>query len=176
MKKFASMFVTALLLSEISFSQPTANPDPSHGNVVLADNSIINGSVQDNIRKKGEVVVTNNGKKTKYKAADINGAQIGNIKYITYSYTFYEVVLEGKNITLLRKANEPSGVQYNGSEAIVVSSEGNIDDLFIRKAGGSLKLLTKANIKEVLGVCAASFDTKNFDLENVKKAVEACDK
>jgi len=65
-------------------------------------------------------------------------------------------------------------VQYNGADAIVVSSEGSIDDLFVKKADGNIKLLTKKNYKEVLGDCAGTIDA--FSVENVKKSVEACDK
>ncbi len=179
MKKSLSMIAIALGLSAAAYAQPTpaANASAVNGQVVLFDNSTITGTIQDNIRKKGEVVIVANGKKTKYKAADISSVLIGTIRYITHNYTFYEVVSEGKNVTLLRKANEPSGVQYNGSDAISITSEGNVDDLFIRKAGaGSLQLLTKNNVKEVLGACATGFDSGKFDSESVKKLVEDCNK
>jgi len=184
MKKFASLIVIALYLQ---VSAVNAQPSPTSstdefisGQIVLPDNSIVSGSLKENIRKKGEVIVLNGEKKTKYKAGDISSVNIGNARFLIYNYTFYEVISEGRNITLLRKANEPSGVQYNGSDAIVISSEGDIDDLFIRKTGdASLQLLTKKNLKEVLGkicsTCVAAIDNSKFDAESVKKAVEDCD-
>ncbi len=175
MKKFLSFLMIASLFSATAFAQPTpaANANSTNGTVVLFDNTTVSGAVTDNIKKKGEVVITIDGKKSKYKAADISSAQIGNARFITFNYTFYEVMSEGKNFTLLRKANEPSGVQQIGSEVIAIRSEGDVDDLFVRKAGANgLQLLTKNNVKEVLGVCDG--DVKGVELESVKKAVANC--
>ena len=137
MKKKLNLIVCVLLLhAAVIFAQPSPGNDPDitvSGQVVLPDNSTVSGSVKDNIRKKGELTILNNGKKTKYKAGDISTAQVGSSNYITWNYTFYEILWQGKNLTLLRKANEPSGVQYSGSNAVVVSSEGDVDDLFIRE-------------------------------------------
>ncbi len=180
-----SLIACALLLqASVLIAQPSPRTDPETaviGQVVLPDNSTVSGSIRDNIRKKGELTLINNSKKTKYKAGDISTAQVGGSNYITWNYTFYEILWQGKNLTLLRKANEPAGVQYNGSDAVAVTSEGNIDDLFIRKSGdASLLLLTKKNAKEVLGKicssCATAIDAAKFDAETVKKAVEDCDK
>lgn len=184
MKKTISLIIFGSLLQLSALhAQPAPASDPSgftNGQVVLPDNSTVTGSVKDNIRKKGEVTLVNEGKTTKYKAADINSVRIGNVLFITSNYTFYELIWEGKNISLLRKANEPSGVQYNGSDPVVISSEGSIDDLFIKKTGdASLQLLTKKNVKEVLGGicsnCVTAIDATKFDAASVKKAVENCD-
>jgi len=183
MKKTFSLIVYALLWQVSAvIAQPAGDPDAAvSGQIVLPDNSTVSGTIKDNIRKKGELTIVSNGKKTKYKAGDISSAQLGSSNYITWNYTFYEILWQGKNLTLLRKANEPSGVQYNGSEAISVTSEGNIDDLFARKKGdASLELLTKKTVKDVLGKicgsCASSVDATKFDTEAVKKAMEDCDK
>ena len=183
MKKLLSLAVLTLLL-QISNAQPAPEKDPEgyvSGQISLSDNSTVTGTVKDNIRKKGEVTVISNGKKTKYKAADISSLQIGSSTYITHNYTFYEVLWQGTNITLLRKANEPAGVQYNGTEPVVISSEGNVDDYFVKKGtGASLELITQKNVKEVLGKfcskCAVAIDATKFDITAVKKAVEDCDK
>jgi hypothetical protein len=178
MKKsvFAALLVSMLFVSRAS-AQQSANPNNAdgfaNGQVVLPDASILNGSIKENFRKKGELVIVADGKKTKYKAGDISSAKIGSSNYITNNYTFYEVVYAGQHLSLLRKASEPS-VQYNGADAIVVTSEGSVDDLFVKKADGTINLLTKKNYKEVLGACAGTIDA--FSVENVKKGVEACDK
>jgi len=183
MKKKLNLIVCVLLLhAAVIFAQPSPGNDPDitvSGQVVLPDNSTVSGSVKDNIRKKGELTILSNGKKTKYKAGDINTAQVGSSNYITWNYTFYEILWQGKNLTLLRKANEPSGVQYSGSNAVVVSSEGDVDDFFIRETGSpSLQWLTKKTIKEILGKSCSSCSTEitNFDTEAVKKAIADCDK
>ncbi|MBL7738819.1 MAG: hypothetical protein JNK14_06335 [Chitinophagaceae bacterium] len=179
MKRTFSLIAFSLLLHAVVMAQPAGDPEATvSGQITLPDNSTVSGSIKDNIRKKGELVVVNGGKKTKYKAGEINGAQVGAVNYLTWNYTFYEILWQGTTLTLLRKANEPAGVQYNGSDAVVVSSEGNVDDLFVRKKGeASLVLLTKKTAKEVLGKlcssCAGSMDA--FDTEAAKKALAACD-
>lgn len=182
-KVFYSLALALLLQTSAIYAQPSTINDPAQavsGQVVLPDNSAVTGSIKDNIRKKGELIVISGDKKTKYKASDITSAQVGSSQYITWNYTFYEVISLGKNLTLLRKANEPAGVQYNGSESVTVVSEGKVDDLFIRKNGdASLQILTKKNVKEVLGkicsTCVASIDDTKFDAESAKKAVAGCD-
>lgn len=80
---------------------------------------------------------------------------------------------------MLRKASEPASVQYNGSEPIVISSEGKVNDYFNQKDNGSIKLLTKKNVKEVLEqVCGSSNAIENGQLDKVtiQQALEACDK
>jgi hypothetical protein len=182
MKKVLSLFVLSAFMHS-AFAQPSPSNQPTtsaSGQIKLADNTSVEGSVQDNVRKKGELIITSNGKKTRYKAGDINGAVAGNITYITWNYTFYEIVFQGKNLTLLRKANEPAGVQHSGSNTIVVSSEGNIDDLFIRKNNDPApQLITNKNVKEILSTsckgCAGTIEIGSIDIENLRKAVEACD-
>jgi hypothetical protein len=184
MKKTISfLFITLFLNTAVLMAQPTpasAGDGYVSGKIILADNTEITGSIKDNIRKKGEVVFLQGDKKTKYKANDISGAEIGGAQYITNNYTFYEVMWKGSNTCLLRKANTPSGVQYAGTEPIVISpGEGNIDDLFFQK-GNSIQLLTKGNFKSVLSEncssCAAGIDVSKFDNDSVKKAIAACDK
>lgn len=185
MKKFLSLLALTVLLQVTNLTaQPAPEKDAEgyvSGQILLTDNSTITGTIKDNIRKKGEVTLLRDGKKTKYKAGEINSLQLGSSNYITNNYTFYEIIWQGKNITLLRKANEPSGVQYNGVEPVVVSSgEGNVDDYFIKKASdASLYLLNSKNVKEVLGKicsgCVATIDATKFDITIIKKAVETCD-
>lgn len=175
-KILAALVVTMLLVNGIN-AQQSANPTTADGfvsgQIVLPGGSPLVGSIKENIRKKGEITLLVDGKKTKYKAGDIASVRIGNTNYITNNYTFYEIVHGGNNVSLLRKASEPS-TQYNGTDAIVVTSEGDIDDLFFKKNEDAMKLVTKKNYKEVLGVCAGTIET--FNTDNVKKAVEGCDK
>ena len=185
MKKLLSLLsLTVLLQATTLTAQPAPEKDAEgyvSGQILLTDNSTVSGTIKDNIRKKGEVTVLRDGKKTKYKAGEINSVQIGSSNYITNNYTFYEIIWQGKNITLLCKANEPSGVQYNGVEPVVVSSgEGDIDDYFVKKAtDASLYLLDRKTAKDVLGKfcssCVATIDAVKFDITAIKKAVESCD-
>lgn len=167
------------LLSGIVYAQPAPAANPTsvpEQRIVLTNNEVVSGPITDNIRKKGEVVVQAGVKKTKYKASDIIRVELGATTYVSINYTFYEVLFAGKNITLLRKANQPSTVQYNGSEAMVISSEGNIDDLFIKKTSGALQLLTAKNISEILGqACPGIINAGNFNIETVKATIANCD-
>jgi hypothetical protein len=186
MKKLLSLLSLTVLLQATNLTaQPATEKDAEgyvSGQVLLTDNSTVSGTIKDNIRKKGEVTILRDGKKTKYKAGEINSVQIAGSNYITNNYTFYEIIWQGKKITLLRKANEPSGVQYNGVEPVVISSsEGDVDDYFAKKTNdASFYLLTSKTLKEVLGKfcssCAITPDATKFDIAAIKKAVEACDK
>lgn len=180
MKKTIILIAIAFSLNSALLAQPSSENTTAAttGKVVLPDNSIREGSVQDNIRKKGEIVIIADGKKTRYRAGEINRASVGGTSYITWNYTFYELVHQGKNLELYRKANEPAAVQYNGSEAVAISSEGKVDDLFLRKTGSqSLQLITAKNFRDLLsascGACATGIQAGDKDA--IRKAVETCD-
>ena len=179
------LFTLAVILTAAQFNSLIAQPSPAitpegtvSGQVTLTDNSTISGTIKENIRKKGEIVLVQDGKKTKYKAGDISQLSLNGATYVTQNYTFYEVIWAGEKLTLLRKASEP-GLQYNGSEAIVISSAGNIDDLFIKQTGStSLQQVDKKNYKTVLkGICntCTIADETKVDQSTIKKAVENCD-
>lgn len=181
MKKILILFAIALSTFQ-AYAQPSHGEVTSatNGKVVLPDNSVVEGVVQDNIRKKGEITIVIDGKKTKYKAGDINRASVGEYSFITWNYTFYEVIYQGRNLTLLRKANEPASVQYSGSDAVVVSSEGKVDDLFIKKGTNQApELVSGKKLKEILTStcpsCVAALDTTSPDQQAIRKAVELCD-
>lgn len=178
MKKAFTSLVCSILLVSLSYAQSASATDEVSGNIVLPDNTTVTGMIKDNIRKKGELTIVNNGKKTKYKASEIIGAQVGTVHYITWNFTFYEILWQGKNLALLRKANEPANVQYNGTEAISITSDGKVDDLFVKKnSDGTVSLINKKTAKEVLASicssCAPAGD--NFDAPAIQKILEACD-
>jgi hypothetical protein len=185
MKKFLNLSIVALLsFATSSFGQPI--PDNNipegfiSGQVILQDNSTLTAVIKDNIRKKGEVIVLADGKKTRYKANDLKNVRIGGTEYITNNYGFYEVIWQGSSLTLLRKANEPNGIQYTGNEPIAISSQGSVDDYFIKKADSPFQILTKKNVIQVLKslcvTCASANTTLQWDIAEIKKAVAECDK
>jgi hypothetical protein len=150
---------------------------PVPGQITLPDNSQLSGSIKDNIRKKGEVTFEVNGKKKKYKAGEVSSVQMGDTKYISINYTFYQVLSTGNGGTILRKANEPSEVQYNGNEAILISSEGKVDDLFIQTNANNIVLINKKNASEVLSrICPAQSNNELavVDATSVRKALDNC--
>jgi hypothetical protein len=150
---------------------------PVAGQITLPDNSQLSGSIKDNIRKKGEVTLEVNGKKKKYKAGEVSSVQFGDSKYISINYTFYQVLSTGGSGNVLRKANEPSEVQYNGNEAILISSEGRVDDLFIQTSANTIVLINKKNASDVLGkICPAQANNELavVDAATVRKALDGC--
>ena len=148
------------------------------GEIILPDNSRLTGNIKDNIRKKGEVILESNGEKKKFKAREVTSVQLGQRKFLSINYTFYEVLSTGNNGTILRKANEPSGVQYNGNDAFVISSPGKIDDLFIQPRGGAQVVhITKKNANEVLAsLCPGrvSSEVTVFDAGYVQTQLNNC--
>jgi hypothetical protein len=184
MKKLFALSSLMLFLLTVATAQPIPEKNKDgyvNGRVTLPDNTVITGTIKDNIRKKGEVIILNEGKKSKYLASDINSVEIGASHYITNNNTFFELVWESNSITLYRKANNPSAIQYNGTEPVVVNkSVGEIDDLFVKKTGdGTFYHLTSKNIKEVIGTscpsCVIAIAPSDFGLEAVKKALSSCD-
>ena len=180
-KLFSSLVIAALLQLPAVNAQPIPekNNDAVNGQVTLPDNSVMNGAVKDNIRKKGEVILLQDGKKTRYNADQVTSVQVGHTTYMTNNNTFYELIWQGRSITLLRKASRSSAIQYNGTDVVSASgSEGDVDDLFVKRANDpSFHLLTRKNQKEVLAMSCSTckIDETKFDTESVKKAVADCD-
>lgn len=147
------------------------------GEITLPDNTKLTGTIKDNIRKKGEVTIEVGGKKKKYKAGEVASVQIGTTKFISSNYAFYEVLSTHGTSKVLRKANEPSDIQYNGNDPIVITSEGKVDDIFIQANNTPLLLINKKNANEVLGkVCAAyvNQDLASFNAEFVSRTLNNC--
>ena len=84
------------------------------------------------------------------------------------------MIYETNSFSLLRKASEPAGVHYNGSEAVVVSSPGDIDDLFLKTQAGQ-QLLSKKNISEELGKVCPGIVIEKFEMEVIKNALAKCE-
>lgn len=184
MKKLIALSVLKAFLLTATTAQPIPEKNSdgfNPGKLILPDNSVIAGTIKDNIRKKGELILLREGKKTKFKANDLTSAEVEGSTYLSHNNAFYELVWQGNNLTLYRKASTSSGIQFNGTEPIVTgSSDGDVDDLFVKKNGDpSFYLLSKKNLKEVLGKicsnCTVSVDPTRSEIDNIKKAVADCD-
>lgn len=185
--KTKQLFFTSLLI--ISFSVAEAQtPAPSgftKGSVTLADGSVINGYVKDNIKKSASVVYVDNSganKKT-YSASQINAATVEATGYICISGDFFKTLSAGK-MNFLQKASNASGnVSYNGSEAIFNNgTEGKTGDYFVY-ADNKLKLLNKKTLESFintdLAVCAPAVEKAkaiNGDIAKLQEAVEIYNK
>ena len=64
MKKTMTILAGALLVTTFAYAQPVPAAEAS-AQILLPDNGTITGSVKENIRKKGEVQFTTDGKRTR---------------------------------------------------------------------------------------------------------------
>ena len=150
------------------------------GSVTLADGSVVNGYIKDNLKKSASVqFIDSKGMKKSYTASQVNGASIGDAKYTCISGDFFRTLSAGK-MNFLQKASNASGsLTFNGSEAVASSgTEGKVGDYFVF-ANNQLKLLTKKNldsfISNDLAVCAPAVEKAksiNGDIARLQEAVD----
>lgn len=166
------------------FLQTNAQEAPkgfTKGKVTLADNSVVNGFIKDNIRKDASVVLLVDGKEKKYNGADINAAEIDAITYNCMKGDFFKVVCNGE-LTFLQKASDASSKPTTvGSEVFFLSgTEGKPGDYFIfENKSQQLKLVSKKNLNDVVtnsfgGYAPAIEKAKaaQTDIAQLKEAVE----
>jgi len=166
------LFASTLISAQ---TKPSGSPVPEANRITLTNQQVLTGDIGDHIRKKGEITLVADGKKQRFKAADILEARIGNTRYISSNFTFFEVLAENRQFQLLRKANQPSDIQYNGTNPIVINSEGKIDDLFLKGPYGRLHLLSPKNWKEVLGTnCTVDDPAASFGVETIRRILDSC--
>ena len=166
----AILFATATLHAQ-STNGGTVPEGFTAGSVVTTDNASLSGYVKNNLKKNGEIIfISADGKKNKYNASQLAGLVVDNTNYIVVSNAFYKVVADGSKIKLLRKASTASGIQYNGSEAIAVSSgEGAYDDYFIQTvATGKMQLVRKKDFVKVFEIICADCSSLTENIKNNK--------
>lgn len=186
MKTKQLFFASLLIIScSVAKAQTAVTAGFTKGTITLADGSVINGYVKDNIKKSASVVYVDNSganKKT-YSASQINAATIDAIGYICISGDFFKTLSAGK-MNFLQKASNASGnVSYNGSEAILNNgTEGKPGDYFVY-TDNKLKLLNKKSLESFintdLAVCAPAVEkakTINGDIARLQEAVEIYNK
>jgi hypothetical protein len=186
MKTKQLFFVSLLIISfSVAKAQTPAPAGFAKGSITLADGSVIDGYVKDNIKKMASVVYVDNSganKKT-YAASQINAATVEATGYICISGDFFKTLSAGK-MNFLQKASNASGnVSYNGSEAIFNNgTEGKIGDYFVY-ADNKLKLLNKKTLESFintdLAVCAPAVEKAkaiNGDIAKLQEAVEIYNK
>ncbi|MBC7827338.1 MAG: hypothetical protein H7122_06310 [Chitinophagaceae bacterium] len=138
------------------------------GSIVMPDNTTLTGYVRNNMKKNGEVIfLSPDGKKIKYTATQVSSISIDNNHYIVANNAFYKVVTDGAKIKLLRKASNASGIQYNGSEPIVLDAgEGSYDDYFIQTVSTKkLQLVRKKDFQKVFTSACSDCTTLTDDLK-----------
>lgn len=153
------------------------------GSIITASNEIVEGTVKDQLQKKGNIVfTTSTGSKKTYSPADISGFSINGTKYISYASDFYQEVVTGNKATLyIRVTNNSGKLLYNGAEMVAVSTaEGKSGDYYLQlKNADKLNWLSKKNFNDVIiNVCAdcsvvvSNVKSGQFDYTQLAKLIE----
>ncbi len=153
------------------------------GSIITASNEIVEGTVKDQLQKKGNIVfTTSTGSKKTYSPADISGFSINGTKYISYASDFYQEVVTGnKAILYIRVTNNSGKLLYNGAEMVAVSTaEGKSGDYYLQlKNTDKFNWLSKKNFNDVIiNVCAdcsvvvSNVKSGQFDYTQLTKLIE----
>lgn len=177
-KVIASIAILVGLLPILASAQTETK-----GTIVTANNEIIEGTIKDQLQRKGNILFVNaNGTKKLYTPSDISGFTINGVKYISYASDFYKEVGTGNKATLYQRVTDNSGkMLYNGAEVVSISTaEGKFGDYYLQiKSDLKFNLLTKKNFAEVMSsLCAdcatvqANIKSGQLNYTEVAKAVE----
>ncbi len=154
MKKVFTLITALLSLSTLVVSAQTE----TKGTIVTSANEILEGSIKDQMQKKGTILFTNaTGSKKLYSPSDISGFTINGVKYVSYANDFYKEVATGGKASLFIRVTDNSGKTiYNGAEPVVLATEGKSGDYYLQvKTDSKFNLVTKKNFANVIGsVCA----------------------
>lgn len=153
----------------------------STGSVTTVDNLTIDGYVKNNMKRNGEIILLSaDGKKTKYTASQVSGVTVNNDHYTVISNAFYRVIADGTKIKLLRKASNASAIQYNGSEPILANAgEGAYDDYFIQTVSTKkMQMVRKKDFQKIFAstcsdcvTLAEDLKTNKIKFEEIEQAV-----
>jgi len=172
----------ALLIATAAVNAQTNIPaDYAKGSVTLADGSVVDGYIKDNLKKSASVnFISNSGADRKtYDAGQINGVKIDATAYVCIKGDFFKTLSAGK-LNFVQKASNAAGkVFMNGSQPVSYSgTEGKIGDYFVY-ADNSLKLINKKTVDtfidtDLTGCIAAIEKAKsiNGDIAKLQEAVD----
>jgi hypothetical protein len=179
MKK-ASVYIAILLgmLPLFMFAQTDTK-----GSVITAANEVLEGTIKDQLQKKGNILFTNaSGNKKLYSPAELSEFSINGIRYVSYANDFYKVVTTGSKAILYIRVTDNSGkLLYNGAEMVNVSTaEGKSGDYYLQlKNNDQLNWLSKKNFNDVImNVCAdcsvviSNIKSGQFDYTQLTKLIE----
>jgi hypothetical protein len=169
LKALGSLTLSLLILQ--ASAQQDAPKGFATGNIVLADNSVINGLVKDNMRNDASVILLENGKEKIYNGIDLNAAEVNGNHFICIHGDFFKVVSNGKLGFLQKSSDASSKATYTGNEmAFISGTEGKPGDYFIYdNQNQDLKLVSKKNFQKVV---SASFGGYSPAVEKARGAQE----
>ena len=135
--------------------------------VIMADQTILQGFLQDNLKKKASVTFINEkGERKKvFYGTDVNGIIIDSVEYTAIKGDFFRILCRGK-MSFLQKASHAAGKMiYNGSEAFAIpGTNGKIGDYFLYK-DNQLTLINKNSLE---GLVATQFSGSDAATEKAK--------
>lgn len=153
------------------------------GSVITASNEVLEGTIKDQLQKKGNILFTNaSGNKKLYSPADVSEFSINGIRFVSYANDFYKVVTTGNKAILYIRVTDNSGkLLYNGAEMVAVSTaEGKSGDYYLQlKKDDKLNWLSKKNFNDVImNTCAdcsaviSNIKSGQFDYTQLAKLIE----
>lgn len=148
----------------------------SNGVITFVNGQTVNGPVQNRLAKKGTfILLTETGKKQTCTAEQVTAVLVGNSRFITIGYEFFEVITEGAAMNLYRKASSAAGqIRYNGNEPVAITgSDGVVGDYFVTLPGNTApKLISRKNFEQQMGnLCAGCSQVVN-DIKEKKLGYE----
>jgi hypothetical protein len=181
--KLTTIFYTAIMATSFATvqAQTTVPVEYVKGSITLADGSIKNGFVKENIKKSAAIVfIDSTGlSKKKYEGSQINSVSIEATNFICINGDFFKIICSGKLCFLQKASNASGNTSYNGTEPIFISgTEEKIGDYFAY-ADKKLKLLNKktvsAFINNDLSACMAAVEKAKSIDGDIAKLQEAVD-
>jgi hypothetical protein len=181
MKLKTFFLVVAAFTITVINAQTNAMEGYTKASITLANGSIQDGYIKDNIKKSASVVFTDEsgGNKKTYEGSDINALKTDAANFICINGDFFKTICTGK-ICFVQKASNASGkASYNGTEAVFNNgTEGKIGDYFIF-ADKKLKLLNKKSVESFINTdltgCAEAIEKAkiiNGDMAKLQQVVE----
>jgi hypothetical protein len=176
---FYSLLFTALLFN--ATAQTALPAGYVKASVSLANGTVVNGYIKDNIKKSAAITfIDNDGANKKvYDGSDIAALKTEAASFICINGDFFKTLCDGKLCFVQKQSNASGKPTYNGTEAIFNSgTEGKIGDYFIY-SDKKLKLINKKTVDPFiandLAGCTAAIEKASAvkkDISKIQEAVE----
>lgn len=153
------------------------------GSVITASNEALEGTIKDQLQKKGNILFTStSGNKKLYSPSDLSEFSMNGTRYVSYANDFYKVVTAGNKAILYIRVTDNSGkLLYNGAEMVTTSTaEGKSGDYYLQlKSDSKLNWVPKRNFNNIMiglskdcSSVVASIQSGQLDYTQIVKVVE----
>jgi len=143
---------SAMLLCFFIASVIAQKPIPAgytKATINLANGTVVQGYVKENLKKKSVVDYIDNAgnNKKRYDGGDINSLSSADGNFICINGDFFKIICAGKLNFLQKSTNSSNKIFYNGTEPMLNNgTDGRMGDHFIY-ANNELRLLNRKNVE-----------------------------